>query len=115
MPLISLKPPKSKGRCSNRMCNKSLKGPYKILKRGQKGFEFDVCMSCFKAILSKGGPDKYLPGKQALNLLEAVGQDVSTGAELHDATEKPYIPLGTHKLDGEVKIAVNNRTGQIIL
>lgn len=92
-----------------------MKGPYKILRRGQKGFEFEVCMSCFNVILKKGGPDRYLPGKQALNLLEAIGKDASTGAELHDATEKPYIPVGTHKLDGEVKIAMNNLTGQIIL
>ena len=115
MPLISLKPPKSEGRCSNRMCNKPLRGPYKILQRGPKGFKFDVCMSCFGAIERKGGPDRYLPGKKSFDLSDVVGKDVATGAVLHDAEAKPYIPIGTHKLEGEIKLAVNNRTGQLIL
>ncbi len=107
--LISLRQPKSKGYCSNRLCSKRLRGPFKILRRGE-GPNFDICMSCFNAIMKKGGPDRYLPGKK-----EIVGKDESTGAELHDATEKPYIPLGTHKLTGQVKLVTNQRTGQILL
>lgn len=107
--LICLKPGKNKNRCENRMCNKRLIGQFKILRRGT-GYNFHVCLSCFNGIVKKGGPDKYLPGRQNL-----VGEDKSTGVPLHDATEKPYIPVGTHKLDGEIKIAVNNRTGQIML
>ncbi len=91
------------------MCNKPLRGPFKILQRG-KGELFDVCMSCFGAIMRKGGPDRYLPGKELV-----IGKDNASGATLHGASAKPYVPIGTHKLDGDVKIAVNNRTGQILL
>ena len=114
--LISLKPPKSKGRCANKMCNKSLKDkPYKILKRGKDGFGYEVCMSCFGGIMKKGGPDKYLPGKKVIDPTEVVGKDAMTGATLHNAGDESYAPIGTPKLDGEIKIAVNNRTGQLIL
>ncbi len=94
------------------MCNKKLIGQFKILQRG-KGERFNVCMSCFDTVMRKGGPDRYLPGRETV--LESIGKDKDTGAELHDAEAKPYTPIGTHKLDGEVKIAINNRTGQLIL
>jgi hypothetical protein len=100
------------------MCNKSLKDkPYKILKRGKEGFEYDVCMTCFGGIMQKGGPDKYLPGKKAsVDLADVVlGKDSVTGAKLHSATGESYAPIGAPKLDGEVTIAINNRTGQLIL
>ena len=111
--LISLKPPKSKGRCANKMCNRLLKGPFKILKRGKDGFGYEVCMFCFGGIMKKGGPDKYLPGAKKFG--EVVGQDSVTGAQLHSAGDESYAPIGTPKLDGGVKIAINNRTGQLIL
>lgn len=116
MPLIALRPKKNKLFCENKFCCKRLIGPFKVLRRGIEGYPFYVCMACFNAIVKKGGPDKYLPGKQAcFDISEAVNKDESSGAELHDATTKPYIPLGTHNLDGEVKIVTNRRTGQILL
>jgi len=66
--------------------------------------------------MKKGGPDKYLPGKKtSFDLSDVIGKDSVTGAQLHDAGDQSYAPLGTPKLDGEVKIAINNRTGQLIL
>lgn len=103
--LICLKPGKSKAFCENKACKVQLIGKFKILRRGEHGYAFHVCLSCFNVIIKKGGPDKYLPG----------AKDASTGADLHEVTEKPYAPIGTHKLKGSVKVLTNHRTGQIFV
>jgi len=108
MPLISLKPGKSKSFCENRFCNRRLPGKFKILRRGLKGYAFHVCPSCFALIEKKGGPDKYLPGRETPDI-RVVGPVTGVHANDHarfvDATPK----------EGAVKIVQNTRTGQIIL
>ena len=108
MPLISLKPGKSKSFCENRFCNKHLRKRFKVLRRGLQGYAFHVCLSCFNLINKKGGPDKYLPGREIPDV-RVVGPVTSVHANEHarfvDATPK----------DSTVKIAQNTRTGQIIL
>jgi hypothetical protein len=110
--LICLKPGKSKAYCENRICKKRLIGQFKVLRRGVKGYAFHVCLKCFESIEKKGGPDRYLPGKA---LFKIVGRDESTGAELHSTESEPYVPVGTHKLDGTVEIVSNPKTGQMLL
>lgn len=120
MPLISLKPGKSKAFCENRFCNKRLLKAFKILRRGLKGYAFNVCMGCYNLINKKGGPDKYLPGREIPDL-KVVGPVTYSGlhdnehARLKPTLPQPYIPLGTHAVGKPVEIAQNPRTGQIML
>ena len=120
MPLISLKPGKSKAFCENRFCNKHLRKRFKILRRGRQGYAFHVCMGCFNNIMKKGGPEKYLPGQKTPDL-GVVGPVNYTG--IHEAQHSKlvptvpelYIPIGANPVGDPIEIAQNNRTGQIVL
>lgn len=105
--LISLKPGKSKSFCENRACKVRLIGPYKILRRGEQGYAFHICITCFNGIMRKGGPNKYLPGQINKNkdLTPSTYSGIHNNDYLVDITPK----------NGTVKISQNTRTGQIIL
>lgn len=100
--LICLKPKKNNNFCENKWCCKRLIGPYKILKRGENGYAYHICLKCFGMIIKKGF-DKYLPC-------------------IEETISKPSKYVGIHGSEKlvdssteTIAIAENPRTGQIIL